>query len=235
MKTAILVDLDFFLRSRRRHLAKKGREIGVTPSHDPERVAEDLWRHCIRHVKKHEDSLYRILVYDCPPADSKVLNPINNQNEVLKKTPQYSFRTDVHQCLRRKRSIALRLGKLSKVGSWVFRDTKKHTALLTGKVRAEDLMPTDIRYHYTQKGVDMKIGLDIASLSYKRLVDRIVLISGDTDFVPAAKLARREGIDVVLDPMGQHIGEELSEHIDGRKTTLNMMQLVADENTGSTT
>ena len=43
----------------------------------------------------------------------------------------------------------------------------------------------------------------------------MILIAGDSDFVPAAKLARREGIDFVLDPMGAAIHEELSEHIDG--------------------
>ena len=32
-----------------------------------------------------------------------------------------------------------------------------------------------------QKGVDLKIGIDIASLAYKKLVDQIVLISGDSD------------------------------------------------------
>jgi len=42
----------------------------------------------------------------------------------------------------------------------------------------------------------MRIGLDIASLAYKRQVNQVVLISGDSDFVPAAKLARREGIDL---------------------------------------
>jgi len=67
----------------------------------------------------------------------------------------------------------------------------------------------------TQKGVDMKIGLDIASLAFKRQVRRIVLISGDSDFVPAAKLARREGVDFVLDSMGMDIKGELFEHIDG--------------------
>lgn len=41
-----------------------------------------------------------------------------------------------------------------------------------------------------QKGVDMKIGLDIASLAYKKQLDQIILISGDSDFVPVAKLAR---------------------------------------------
>ncbi len=48
----------------------------------------------------------------------------------------------------------------------------------------------------------MKIGLDIASLAYKKQVDQIVLISEIVIFVSAAKLARREGIDFVLDPLG---------------------------------
>jgi uncharacterized LabA/DUF88 family protein len=42
-----------------------------------------------------------------------------------------------------------------------------------------------------------------------------VLISGDSDFVSAAKVARREGIDFVLDPLWNHIDDALFEHIDG--------------------
>jgi len=68
------------------------------------------------------------------------------------------------------------------------------------------------------KGVDIKIGLDIASLAYKKLVDRSVLVSGDADFVPAAKVARREGIDFILDPLWNPIDPELFEHIDGLNT-----------------
>ena len=69
-----------------------------------------------------------------------------------------------------------------------------------------------------QKGVDMKIGLDIASLAYKKQVDQIVLVSGDSDFVAAAKLARREGIDFILDPLFNPIKPDLFEHIDGLRT-----------------
>lgn len=61
----------------------------------------------------------------------------------------------------------------------------------------------------------MRIGLDIASLAYKKQTDQIILIAGDSDFVPAAKLARREGIDFILDPMWTTIKENLFEHIDG--------------------
>ncbi len=61
----------------------------------------------------------------------------------------------------------------------------------------------------------MRIGLDIASLAYKKQIDQIILIAGDSDFVPAAKLARREGIDFILDPMWATIKDNLFEHIDG--------------------
>lgn len=61
----------------------------------------------------------------------------------------------------------------------------------------------------------MRIGLDIAALAERRLVNQIIMISGDSDFVPAAKHARRSGIDFILDPMWANITESLSEHIDG--------------------
>lgn len=51
-------------------------------------------------------------------------------------------------------------------------------------------------------------------------MDTIVLVSGDSDFVPAAKLARREGIDFVLDPLWQQINADLFEHIDGLQSGL---------------
>ena len=71
------------------------------------------------------------------------------------------------------------------------------------------------RLDIIQKGTDIKIGVDIASLALKKQVDRIILISGDSDFVPAAKLARREGIDFILDPLWQPISPSLYEYIDG--------------------
>lgn len=65
----------------------------------------------------------------------------------------------------------------------------------------------------------MRIGLDIASLSFKCQVDQIVLVAGDADFVPAAKLARREGIDFILDPLWSNVHPSLHEHVDGVRST----------------
>lgn len=64
----------------------------------------------------------------------------------------------------------------------------------------------------------MRIGIDIATIASKQQAQQIVFISGDSDFVPAAKHARREGIDFVLNPMRQRIRPELNEHIDGLRT-----------------
>ena len=49
-------------------------------------------------------------------------------------------------------------------------------------------------------------------------IDQIVLITGDSDFVPAAKLARVEGIDFIVDSMGMKINDNLIEHIDGLRS-----------------
>ncbi len=66
----------------------------------------------------------------------------------------------------------------------------------------------------------MRIGLDISTLTLKKQADTIVLVAGDSDFVPAAKLARREGVEFVLDPLWQKINADLFEHIDGLQSTV---------------
>jgi len=72
-----------------------------------------------------------------------------------------------------------------------------------------------------QKHVDIKIGLDVAWLASRRIVDRIALVTADTDFIPAMKFARREGVQVVLVPLGQKPRPDLVEHADElRHTTI---------------
>lgn len=108
----------------------------------------------------------------------------------------------------------MRLGVLEDRNRWILRP-EKTKELLASKISIKDLTENDVVYDLMQKMVDIKIGLDIASMSLKKLVDQIILISGDSDFVPAAKLARREGIDFILDPMWNPIKPDLFEHIDG--------------------
>ncbi|MBQ7461303.1 MAG: NYN domain-containing protein, partial [Bacteroidaceae bacterium] len=46
--------------------------------------------------------------------------------------------------------------------------------------RLEELKDSEIFLDVQQKGIDMKIGVDIATLALKRFVDTIVLFSGDS-------------------------------------------------------
>jgi uncharacterized LabA/DUF88 family protein len=115
---------------------------------------------------------------------------------------------------RRLRKVALRLGQVSDVRHWAIK-AEAMQDIVKGKRMHDTLGPDDVQLDVKQKGVDMRIGVDVASRAYKKLVDRIVLVAGDADFVPAAKLARREGIDFVLDSMHAHINDALYEHIDG--------------------
>jgi len=213
VRVAVLVDLGFFLPRYRLLI-----ERGIDPPHSPKRVANALWSTAIRHVRKADDEqLYRILVYDCPPLAKKVHNPITGRCIDLGATPMYTFRTELHRALVGKRKVALRLGELRDGCRWLLKQ-EATLRLLKRKITIDQLVETDVVYDTTQKGVDIKFGIDIAALAYKRLVERVVLITGDSDFVPAAKVARREGLDVVLDPLWNHVTPSLREHIDGLKT-----------------
>ena len=65
-----------------------------------------------------------------------------------------------------------------------------------------------------QKGVDLRIGLDIARLALRDMVDIVVVVTGDSDLIPAFKFARREGVRVYLDHMGHGVKRELKVHTD---------------------
>src|SRR5690606_39000007 len=94
-------------------------------------------------------------------------------------------------------------------------------AEIAGELRHwAELRPEDIHLPLRQKGVDMKIGLDITSMTLKKQIDTIVLVTGDSDFIPAAKVARREGVEFILDPMWQSVDGDLLEHIDGLQSGL---------------
>lgn len=211
-KVAILVDLGFFLPRYRHLIERKAAE-----PHTAKQVAAALFDTAERHVdREHGEQLYRIFVYDCKPLDKKAHNPVTGKAMDFSRTPLFKFRNALHRELVCMRKVALRLGELADDSHWIIRpDPLKR--LLRKEITVAELTEADLQYDVTQKGVDIKFGIDIASLAYQRLVERIVLITGDADFVPAAKLARREGVDVVLDPLWNHIAHSLHEHIDGLK------------------
>jgi uncharacterized LabA/DUF88 family protein len=213
-RTAILVDGAFFL--------KRYKSILKVKELDPIKTAQDVWVMCLKHLeqaKGEQYDLYRIFYYDCMPYDKKQHNPITGRVVDFSKTEIYRFQMQFLAELRKKRKVALRLGVLEDRNKWVI-NQEKTNQLLKRQISISDLTEEDVRFDFIQKMVDMKIGLDIATITLKKQVDQIVLIAGDSDFVPAAKLARREGIDFILDPMWNPIKPHLFEHIDGLRSTL---------------
>lgn len=209
MKVAILVDGSFY-RKRAKYL------FGEKPA---EERAKELVAYCQAHLKQHPNEnskeLYRIYYYDCAPYEQSVFHPFLQKNINFKKTSLYTWSSTFLNSLKSKRKVALRLGILSDVTARYQIKFETQKELFNGKKKFNDLSEDDFEFNIEQKCVDMKIGLDIASIAYKKLADQIILISADSDFVPAAKMARREGIDFILDPMWSDIKPQLYEHIDG--------------------
>jgi len=225
MPTAILIDGAYFI--------KRFRAIEPHNAYNAERAADCVFRWAAAHLsspptnggtgsnaarRQSRRDLYRGFFYDCPPLEKKLHNPISKRSVDFSKSDEAIFRLSLHQRLLSKRKLALRLGHLSTDTPWTIK-SRKIVELLAGKTTFEALEPDDVMPGVRQKGVDMRIGVDVASLAFKKQVDQIVLIAGDADFVPAAKLARREGIDFVLDPMWRSIPQSLMEHIDGLRST----------------
>jgi len=207
--TAVMVDAGFYLKQAQRIFGKQ----------TPADAAKRLHRLALDHLNgdngRRTSRLYRIFVYDAPPAAWKGHTPVGKQSIDLTRSPTAQWRHAFHESLRGLRKVALRMGEVptSQVRWQLKPDVLKD--ITNGKKPWAGVTDDDFRLDLRQKGVDMRLGLDIASLAYKHQVNQIVLISGDADFVPAAKLARREGIDFILDPMWSTIRPGLYEHIDG--------------------
>ena len=225
MATALVIDGAFFLR--RFKWSFPGQD-----GTDPVKVAEAVrwmgfWHLALRMTPLVMDraikdqgfqpaessELYRIFFYDCPPLTKRMHWPVSKRSVDLSKTPEAQFRNAVHVELQKSRKVALRLGRLNDAFEWRLKPSAaKRLTEDGGGYRATD---DDFEIDTKQKGVDMRLGLDVAAMAFKRQVNQIVLIAADADFVPATKLARREGIDVVLDPMGATPAIDLVQHVDG--------------------
>ena len=210
IKTAILVDGAFY---RKRAFYFWG---DVSPADR----AKELVNYCKKHIKdeKAGAELYRVFYYDCPPSSKRIYHPFLKKQINLGLSDQYKWANNFFHELMHQRKFALRLGRLAEEQAYYNIAPSAMKKLLNGTISINDLSESDFSIDMKQKGVDMRIGLDIASLAYKKQVDQIILIAGDSDFVPAAKLARREGIDFILDPMWNKIKDDLFEHIDGLKS-----------------
>lgn len=204
-KTAILVDLSFFLKMYQKNQG----------NFSAQELVKRLKDYLFKTLTIYGDTIHRFYIYDCEPLSTgRVVTPISKTTYELKNTQAYKFRKEVLDELKRQPLFAVRLGKISGKIEWKLK-TNILNQLLKGYRDFSSLTDNDFVLDIKQKGVDMKIGLDMASLSLKKQVEKIILITGDSDFVPAIKMVRREGIIVQLDPLRyDHPSADLLDHID---------------------
>ena len=214
MLTAILVDGPFFIRRIRQ----------IFPSsihHDAKVMADLVWRLSAAHLfernqpKRH---LFRIFFYDTPVFTQRVTLPVSKQQIDLSKSKEGQFRVAFQRQLQRKRKLAVKLGEAREADTWKLNEDAL-ADLLGKRITVDDLADEDFTPDSHPKGIELRMGVDLASLAYKRQVQQVVLLTGDGAFSSAAELLRHEGVDVVLDPMWQNISEDLFSYIDGLRST----------------
>lgn len=218
-RTAILIDGGYY-RARSADLwGKKSASDRAKEIHD----------YCMLHISEPSEprDLYRIFYYDCPPMSRSIVHPLTGRTIDYSALPGNRWFKDFCRNLSEKSHVALRMGELAENNaSFVLKDSAL-SDLLSGAKAFSSLIEDDFRIDVKQKGVDMRIGLDVASLSYGHLVDQIILIAGDSDFLPAAKMARKSGIDFILDPMKQRTKHNMVEHVDELECYTDIMYLTA--------
>ena len=156
-----------------------------------------------RACSEEGEILQRVLYYDCPLYRGKQRKPVSGIIQEFRASDNWL--TD----LARRELFAVRRGTLAFRG-WVPRKIP-----ISG---GRDLTDDDFRPNFEQKGVDMRIGLDIATISGNGRIDRIVLVSGDTDLIPATKHARKTNLQVMgvqlPVPPAQPLAPALCAHLD---------------------
>ena len=187
-KIAILIDGG--------HLRARAKKVGLT--YDVEFIGK-LALQCGRCT----ENIQRILYYDCAPYTGSPKLPVSGNKEQFRGSDQWL--KDLSRC----DLFAVRLGIL-KFRGWV---PKKIPIESAAKLTDSDFKP-----NFEQKGVDMRIGLDMANYASNRSVDLIALMTNDTDCIPAMKYARRSGLRVTLLCIpGYYPAPELLSHSDERR------------------
>lgn len=158
-------------------------------------------------IPANGEELFRIYYYDASPYAGIQTKPGSATSIDFSKLKVFTAIESFHRDLAEKNLLAVRKGRLAFRG-W------KISAFGEEKISKKlPLTESDLKPDFVQKAVDMKIGLDIAWMSMKRIVDKLILVTADNDFVPAMKFARKEGLLVSIANI-QDLTSEMRQHVD---------------------
>jgi len=156
------------------------------------------------------ENLFRIIYYDSPPYIGTVDNPVSGTTTTFNK-PQTLLNN-----LGEQEYVAVRKGVIK------FRGWERTQASLKAHAEAAKnghpppaLTDADFQPRFEQKGVDLRIGLDMVSNAVTQKNDLMILMTGDTDLIPALKIVRSHGVQVCgVNLPNYKIISELKHHLD---------------------
>jgi uncharacterized LabA/DUF88 family protein len=193
METAVMID-GAFIRKKFRVALRR-----AITAPDIEKIVLEIFL-----LLNMPSQKYRAYFYDCKPCSAKTSLPISHTPYDFETTHQYASGQKLLKEIKMLPFFAVREGVLSFNG-WTLKERCYGQNPLDDNCFAPNLK---------QKGVDIKIGLDVAWVSFNHIADNIVLITGDSDFVPIIKTARRNGVFVYLFTLDHNVKMELSENVD---------------------
>lgn len=155
--------------------------------------------------------LLRIYYYDALPSSDQITKPVSGEKHDLSKTQRYKRAQSLYDQLVLKANMSLRMGHVMLSPSkWRIKPVVADQLVAAERALIDD----DFQLDALQKGVDMRVGMDMARLALREMARAIVVVTGDSDFVPAFKFVRREGVKVILEPLGHNVRVELKQHAD---------------------
>jgi uncharacterized LabA/DUF88 family protein len=155
--------------------------------------------------------LLRIYFYDAHPSKETIDRPISRTRYELAATERFRRAQALYDGLVLKPFYSLRMGETS-IGPSTWRLKPRVQRELSKSPRP--LTDQDFDLAIEQKGVDLRMGLDMARLALRDMVRAIIIVSGDSDLVPAFKFVRREGVKVILETLGHNVKRSMREHAD---------------------
>ncbi|MCF6207585.1 MAG: NYN domain-containing protein [Sulfurovum sp.] len=175
-RVAIFVDWDN-LRYLLQNIKRQHKEIQVFDFNNPSHLTQ-----LFNNFLENNESLYRIFFYTAKPlSDDEIRAQLRNRereafDEYVDKRNSSIFDIATHFLAEivKEPYIALRCGVL--------------------KVRGMKQGKPDI----VQKQVDMLMGLDISEVTFNKHAQKVIIFSKDTDMKPALKMARINGLEVII-------------------------------------
>jgi uncharacterized LabA/DUF88 family protein len=198
---AILLDGGFLTK-------KLYSKLGRHPTADDIALACDELQ-AVPQVEGYE--LLRIYYYDAVPSSEKLQYPVSKADYNLALTERYRLSQSLFDQLILKPQFALRMGEVTlSPQKWTIKPRSQKQLVKA----ARELTDDDFTLDLSQKGVDLRIGMDMARLAIREMVRAVIVVTGDSDFVPAFKFVRREGVKVILQTYGHNVRVELKQHAD---------------------